>query len=378
MITFQDNTIRDGMQQGGVHKNLRTRIQVVEQIKKLKDITSVEIGMCASLEDQRMLSYLIRHLGIGQNPVVLTRLNKGDIELTKTLTQERSGLIVKLLVPISVLHVTEKLGWTMLALEKEFQYCLELLENSGITIDVCLEDATRADRKILFKILEICTNYPVNYVTIADTTGCSTPFSYGKLINDIVSSKYPFKISVHCHNDLGLATANSYAGILSGATQIETTFLGIGERAGNTSIDEIAYLIHKLVGEKNIDISKIANVSLEMQKILGHKIPPNKALIGDNVFLHEAGIHQKGSLKNRKMYQFVMPEEIGRMESLNFGISGISSSEVIINKIKDITGTDQSAELILALYRKLSKVIKNITLEDAIDYYYLEKGGSLL
>lgn len=378
MITFQDNTIRDGMQQSGINKNLRTRIQVIEQIKDLKNITSVEIGMCTTIEDQRLLAAIISHMGILQRPVVLTRLNKRDIELTKTLTQERSGLVIKLLVPTSELHIREKLGITVEELKKSLQGCLQQIENSGIGIDICIEDATRTDRKTLFNILDICDQYPIRFVTIADTVGCSTPFSYGQLIKEIMLHRYSFEISVHCHNDLGMATANAFSGIMNGATQAETTFLGIGERAGNTALDEIAYLAHKMMQEKDLDIPQIVEISYKMQNILGQNIPSNKALLGENVFLHEAGIHQNGCLKNREMYQFVLPEEIGMTEKLNFGISGLSSSKVIRNKIADILGSDQGVEEILALYRNLSKTIKNISIEEAVDSYLLDIGRYLV
>ena len=233
MVRIQDNTVRDGMQQRNINKNFRTKLQAFELIGE-SGIDSVEIGMCASDEDYVMLCEEAKRLKDTQEAVVLTRLVKTDIDLALRLFKKFPNLVIKLLVPISDLHI-----------EKKLEECLKYLQQSSIKTDVCFEDATRADMCYLIDILDMCSHYEINFITIADTVGCMVPEEFGNLINKIKNRGYPFKISVHCHNDMGLATANSIAGIINGAEQVETTFLGIGERAGNTSVEEVTYILQK-------------------------------------------------------------------------------------------------------------------------------------
>lgn len=380
MIEYQDNTIRDGMQQQGLYKNLRTKIKVVDLIRSAKEIKSVEVGMCTCEEERRMLASVIRHLGRHQSPVVLTRLSEDDIMTTAKLHEERSGLIIKLLVPISKLHIEEKLRMNESMLAEKFEKSMQLVVEKGIRLDICFEDATRADEALLFRMLELCARYNARCVTIADTVGCSTPDEYGHLIKRITKSRPPYMVATHTHNDMGLATANAYAGVVNGARQVETSFLGVGERAGNAPIDEIAYLVNKKLqaDEFSYDgLAEIVDISKKIQEIIGFRISDTKPLIGKNVFYHEAGIHQAGCLKHREMYQYVLPEELGEFEALRFGISGLSSSKVIHKKINEIVGNAADAAEITKLYKKLSKTLRNISVEEACDFYYTEKGAML-
>ena len=180
------------------------------------------------------------------------------------------------------------------------------------------------------EVLQLCNKYPVHLVTIADTVGCMVPEEFGAYIREIKLNGYNFGISVHCHNDLGLATANSIAGVLNGAEQVETTFLGIGERAGNTSIEEVSYILYKKYGiESNINFKEIILLANKISGILEFPITATKPIIGDNVFIHESGIHQDGMMKDCNMYQFVQPEEFGtQIKPLDHNISGISSSNL--------------------------------------------------
>lgn len=180
-----------------------------------------------------------------------------------------------------------------------------------------------------------------------------------------------FGISVHCHNDLGLATANSIAGVLNGAEQVETTFLGIGERAGNTSIEEVSYILYKKYGIKsNINFKDIILLANEISEILKFPIAATKPIIGDNVFIHESGIHQDGMMKDCNMYQFVQPEDFGtQIKPLDLNISGISSSKILSSRVSKEFGNIADTKEIVNFYRKAAKIINHITLEEACDLY---------
>lgn len=370
MIRFQDNTVRDGMQQRNINKNYRTKLQVFELIGK-SHVDSVEIGMCSSNDDYAMICEESKKLSKNQEVVVLTRLVKQDIDITAKLLKKIPQLVIKLLVPISNLHIKKKLGLTKESLKYKLENCLNYLCQLSIKTDICFEDATRADKIYLMEILQMCNNYPIRFVTIADTVGCMVPEEFGKLIYDIKQNQYNFKISVHCHNDLGLATANSIAGVLNGAEQVETTFLGIGERAGNTSIEEVCYVLFKKYNIKtNIDLKKIILLANKISEILGFPIVATKPIIGENVFIHESGIHQDGMMKDPHMYQFILPEEFGLSANpLDTSISGISSSKIIAQKVSKEFGQIKDTKNVIDFYRKVSKVVENITIEEACDLY---------
>ncbi len=337
MIKIQDNTIRDGMQQRNVNKNFNTKLKILDLLKSV-NIDSLEVGMCSTIEDFNLLSEISNHLSITQKMVVLTRLVHNDIVLACKLVRVNKNLVIKLLFPISDLHITKKLHSTKRNMLEKLKQSLNYICNLNINVSVCLEDATRADEKYLIKVLEICKNYTINFITISDTVGCSTPEEYGRLIRKICNYKYPFEISVHCHNDLGLATANTIAGVLNGATQVETTFLGIGERAGNCAIDEILYLLTKKYNIKtDLDLKRIFEISKELEDLLNYKSSPLKPIIGENAFVHESGIHHSP-------------------------ISGLSSSKIISSRLQECYNaltTDDIYE-IDTFYKTISKITNNI------------------
>lgn len=182
--------------------------------------------MCASDEDYVMLCKEAKRLKETQEAVVLTRLVKTDIDLALRLFRKFPNLVIKLLVPISDLHIEKRLGFTRGVRKYKLEECLKYLQQSSIKTDVCFEDATRADICYLLDIMDMCSHYEINFITIADTVGCMVPEEFGNLIKKIKNRAYPFKISVHCHNDMGLATANSIAGIVNGAEQVENISAG--------------------------------------------------------------------------------------------------------------------------------------------------------
>lgn len=285
MIYIQDNTIRDGMQQTSIKKDVATKKKVITEISKSK-IHSVEIGMCDTIQDLNILKGYMRILRKDQSGVVLTRLIESSIDLAFQLYSMFPNTVIKLLVPVSKMHITEKLKTREDIYLKRLERILDYSKEKSLHVDMVLEDSTRANREFLFQVLDIVSNYEVGFVTLADTVGCSTPDEYGKMFSDIHSRFPALKLSAHCHNDLGLATANTVAAIMNHASQIETTFLGIGERAGNTSLDEvIAILQKKKFDEIDFDLQTVYQLSIKISDILEYDVAPTKPIIGKNVFL---------------------------------------------------------------------------------------------
>ena len=374
MICIQDNTIRDGMQQTSIKKDVATKKKVITEISKSK-IHSVEIGMCDTIQDLNILKGYMRILRKDQSGVVLTRLIESSIDLAFQLYSMFPNTVIKLLVPVSKMHITEKLKTREDIYLKRLERILDYSKEKSLHVDMVLEDSTRANREFLFQVLDIVSNYEVGFVTLADTVGCSTPDEYGKMFSDIHSRFPALKLSAHCHNDLGLATANTVAAIMNHASQIETTFLGIGERAGNTSLDEvIAILQKKKFDEIDFDLQTVYQLSIKISDILEYDVAPTKPIIGKNVFVHESGIHQDGTMKNIEMYQYLLPNELGIPNSTNYTISGISSKKVLYRYFESLVGGDVNIDELIGFYRKLSKITDKLSPEDCLELFKLERG----
>lgn len=374
MIYIQDNTIRDGMQQTSIKKDVATKKKVITEISKSK-IHSVEIGMCDTIQDLNILKGYMRILRKDQSGVVLTRLIESSIDLAFQLYSMFPNTVIKLLVPVSKMHITEKLKTREDIYLKRLERILDYSKEKSLHVYMVLEDSTRANREFLFQVLDIVSNYEVGFVTLADTVGCSTPDEYGKMFSDIHSRFPALKLSAHCHNDLGLATANTVAAIMNHASQIETTFLGIGERAGNTSLDEvIAILQKKKFDEIDFDLQTVYQLSIKISDILEYDVAPTKPIIGKNVFVHESGIHQDGTMKNIEMYQYLLPNELGIPNSTNYTISGISSKKVLYRYFESLVGGDVNIDELIGFYRKLSKITDKLSPEDCLELFKLERG----
>lgn len=374
MIYIQDNTIRDGMQQTSIKKDVATKKKVITEISKSK-IHSVEIGMCDTIQDLNILKGYMRILRKDQSGVVLTRLIESSIDLAFQLYSMFPNTVIKLLVPVSKMHITEKLKTREDIYLKRLERILDYSKEKSLHVDMVLEDSTRANREFLFQVLDIVSNYEVGFVTLVDTVGCSTPDEYGKMFSDIHSRFPALKLSAHCHNDLGLATANTVAAIMNHASQIETTFLGIGERAGNTSLDEvIAILQKKKFDEIDFDLQTVYQLSIKISDILEYDVAPTKPIIGKNVFVHESGIHQDGTMKNIEMYQYLLPNELGIPNSTNYTISGISSKKVLYRYFESLVGGDVNIDELIGFYRKLSKITDKLSPEDCLELFKLERG----
>lgn len=251
--------------------------------------------------------------------------------------------------------------------------------SSRICVDVVLEDFTRTDIRDLTQFLNIFKMYGVRMITLADTVGSSTPTEYGNNFKYLINEYPTLDFAAHCHNDMGLASANTLAAVENGAKQVEVTFLGIGERAGNTPIEEIITILNKKERfEAPLDIISIYKVSKKIAKLVNFEITKNKPIIGENMFLHESGIHQDGIYKNEEMYQYILPTDLGlnEDESIKLPISSLSSKKVLINEFKNMI-KDEEIEEIINFYKILNKYANDILPEESVDIYKILKRMSL-
>jgi len=330
-IIIFDTTLRDGEQAAGTRLGAREKLEIARQLARLK-VNVIEAGFPASspedFEAVRLISEQI------QGPVVcgLTRAITKDIETCRKALAKAKRFRIHTGIGVSEIHIAgkfadDKYGKTMG--EKQatiLKMAVDAVKHTAKytdDIEFYAEDSGRADRTFLYEILEAVIDAGATVVNIPDTTGYSIPEQYGALIRDIranVPNIARATISVHCHDDLGMAVANSLAGVKNGARQVEGTINGVGERAGNAAIEEVVMAIHTRRDffdevETGINTREFYRTSHMVADMLGMPVPANKAVVGRNAFAHSSGIHVDGFLKKRETYEIMRPESIGLAES---------------------------------------------------------------
>ncbi len=316
-VTIFDTTLRDGEQSPGASMNTAEKLRLAIQLEKLgADV--IEAGFPAAspgdFEAVQAISKKIQTIQVAG----LARTSKNDIDQAWGAVQEAVNPRIHTFIATSDIHMKHKLQMNrdqvIQTAVESVKYAKALTDN----VEFSAEDASRSDRDFLCKVFEAAIGAGATTINIPDTVGYALPDEFGELvayIREHTPNIHKAVISVHCHNDLGLATANTLAGIKSGARQAEVTINGIGERAGNTSLEEIVMSLytrrHILNLSTRIATAEIYPTSRLVSMISGIVVQPNKAIVGANAFAHEAGIHQDGVLKNRMTYEIMEPETIG-------------------------------------------------------------------
>ncbi|HOO08304.1 MAG TPA: 2-isopropylmalate synthase [Cyclobacteriaceae bacterium] len=315
-IEIFDTTLRDGEQVPGCQLKTEEKIIIARELEGL-GVDVIEAGFpVSSPGDFHSVVELSKALS---GPVVcaLTRANKEDIDVAaEALHHARRGRI-HTGIGSSDVHIRHKFFSTREKVLEQAVWAVAYAKGKGHEVEFYAEDAGRADLGFLTRMIEAVIAAGADVVNIPDTTGYCLPDSFGKRIKYLaghVGNIGQAVISVHCHNDLGMATANTIAGLANGATQAEVTINGIGERAGNTSLEEVAMIIdtHQDLGLRtNIKAEKIYALSKLVSGMMRMPVQPNKAIVGSNAFAHSSGIHQDGFLKHSENYEIISPEKVG-------------------------------------------------------------------
>ena len=370
-ICIFDTTLRDGEQSPGASMNAAEKVRLAIQLEKL-GVDAIEAGFPAAspgdFEAVQAVCRKVRHPQI----TALARAFPSDIEQAWQAIAKAKTPRIHTFIATSDIHLEHKLKMTR---EQVIQATTDAVGYAtGLTpnVEFSAEDATRSDRDFLCRVIEAAIEAGATTINIPDTVGYALPDEYQELINYIRSHTpniHKAVISVHCHNDLGLATANTLAGIKAGARQVEVTINGIGERAGNTSLEEVVMSLHtrknQLGLEVGIQTREIYPTSRLVSMITGIVVQPNKAIVGTNAFAHEAGIHQDGVLKNPMTYEIMDPETIGL--SNNRLVLGKHSGRHAFKEKINALGYDLTADEIEGLFRKfkvLADKRKEIVSED--------------
>ncbi|QQL49110.1 2-isopropylmalate synthase [Mucilaginibacter ginkgonis] len=311
-----DTTLRDGEQVPGCQLTTTEKIEIARELESL-GIDIIEAGFPASSPGDFQSVVEIAKAVKSPTVCALTRAHQKDIDAAVEALQYARNPRIHTGIGASDMHIKTKFNSTREEILERAVAAVKYAKKSVEDIEFYAEDAGRADIKYLAKMIEAVIAAGATVVNIPDTNGYCLPDQYGekiKFLKENVRNIDKAIISVHCHNDLGLATANSIAGLQNGARQVEGTINGIGERAGNTSLEEVVMVLktHAVLGlHTNINTKQFYEISRLVSSQMRMPVQPNKAIVGSNAFAHSSGIHQDGYLKNRENYEIIRPEDVG-------------------------------------------------------------------
>ncbi|HJK89749.1 MAG TPA: 2-isopropylmalate synthase [Polyangiaceae bacterium LLY-WYZ-15_(1-7)] len=400
-VRIFDTTLRDGEQSPGATMTSKEKLEVAKTLSRL-GVDVIEAGFpAASPDDLRAVKSIAETVGVdpvqGRRgdalPVVcgLARAAKGDLDKCWEAVSPAKRPRIHTFLATSPIHREHKLRMSKAEVVAKVTEMVGYARSLCEDVEFSPEDAGRTEMDFLYEVLAAAIEAGATTLNIPDTVGYTLPHEFGeriRLLKENVPGIEKAVISVHCHNDLGLATANSLSGVLNGARQVEVAINGIGERAGNTSLEEIVMALHTrhaLLGlDTGIDTTQLTRASKLVSKVTGMVVQPNKAIVGANAFAHEAGIHQDGMLKNEETYEIMRPETVGaartqlvlgkhsgrhafgaRLTELGYPLEGdalqkaFARFKVLADKKKRIT----DADLVALVSDELYKPVEYVTLE---------------
>ncbi len=375
IIKIFDTTLRDGEQSPGATMSKEEKIKIAKQLEKL-NVDIIEAGFPASnkkdLEAIKEISKIIQNSEI----CALARCTKNDIDIAWQAIKNAKKPRIHVFIATSDIHLKYKLKMSREEVIKTIKENVTYAKSYCNNIEFSCEDATRTEISFLKEAVETAIDAGATTINIPDSVGYIQPQEYANIISQI--KKMPkmkkIDISVHCHDDLGLAVANSLAGVKSGATQIECTVNGIGERAGNAALEEIIMCMKTRNDHYNsttkINISEIIKTSTMVSDATNIFVQKNKAIVGSNAFAHEAGIHQHGVISNPICYEVVNSQELGINSQL---IIGRHSGKHAIQTFLKEKGLNTSEESIKTAMNIVKNLEKNENAEEIIISAFMEK-----
>jgi len=355
-IIIFDTTLRDGEQSPGASMNKAEKLRIATQLEKL-GVDVIEAGFPAASEgDFQAVKAIAKTLKVCQ-VASLCRANDDDINRGWDAIKDAAHPRIHTFIATSELHMKYKLAMDADQVLEQAVKSVKLAASYTDNVEFSAEDGSRSDPDFLCKVFEAVIDAGATTVNLPDTVGYAIPEEYGDLIKYVMENTPNIDkavLSVHCHNDLGLATSNTLSAIKAGARQVEVTINGIGERAGNTSLEEVVMSLNTRPNffpqTTSIDTKRIYPTSRLVSMITGILVQPNRAIVGANAFAHEAGIHQDGILKNPMTYEIMKPESIGL--SKNNLVLGKHSGRHALNSHIQEMGYDLSKEELDTVFQK--------------------------
>jgi 2-isopropylmalate synthase len=355
-----DTTLRDGEQSPGISLNTQEKVEIAHQLARL-GVDVIEAGFpITSPGDFEAVEAIAREV---EGPAIcgLARTHKADIDAAWNAIKSSERPRIHTFISTSDIHITHQLQTSREDVKGQAKAAVVLAKSYCDDVEFSPMDATRADLEFTAEVCAIAVAEGATVVNIPDTVGYTTPAEYTEYFRrlfDLIPGAEGVRFSVHCHDDLGMAVANSYAGVLAGARQVECAINGIGERAGNCSLEEIVMLLrtrrdaHGL--DTAIDARELARTSRMVSRLTGYSVPPNKAVVGRNAFAHESGIHQDGVLKERSTYEIMDATEVG-LESNQIVLGKHSGRHALQDALKQL-GFDVSGGALNQAFKRFKKV----------------------
>ncbi|HOU31081.1 MAG TPA: 2-isopropylmalate synthase [Bacteroidales bacterium] len=367
VIVF-DTTLRDGEQVPGCQLNTIEKIQVAQALDEL-GVDVIEAGFPISSPGD--FNSVVEISKVVTRPVIcaLTRAVKKDIEVAAEALQYAQRKRIHTGIGVSPYHIEYKIRTTPDEIIRRAYDAVKYARKFVDDVEFYAEDAGRADNEYLAKVIEAVIEAGATVVNIPDTTGYCLPEEYGEKIRYLknnVPNIDKVIISTHCHNDLGMATANTIMGVLNGARQVEVTMNGVGERAGNTSLEEVVMILkcHKHLNlYTDVNTQLIYKTSRLVSTLMNMPVQPNKAIVGRNAFAHSSGIHQDGVLKKRENYEIINPVEVGVRES-SIILTARSGRAALNHKLQQLGYKFEKEELDEIYYRFLKLADKKKVIND--------------
>ncbi len=316
-VLIFDTTLRDGEQAPGIALNVEEKLTIARQLARL-GVDVMEAGFPVTSDGDFEAVRTIAQQVEGPVICALARTEKRDIDTAWQALKDAERARIDIVTSSSDIHIEYQLNSTREDVKGQVRAAVAHARGYTEDVEISPMDTTRSDVEYLAELIEVAIEEGASTVDLPDTVGYAMPHEFGAMIDklyELVPALHGVTLSVHCHDDLGLAVANSLAGVLAGARQVHCTVNGIGERAGNASLEELVMLLRMRGAEvgldTGVDTTEITRTSRLVSELTGFAVPPNKAIVGRNAFLHEAGIHQDGVLKNRATYEIIDAAAVG-------------------------------------------------------------------
>ncbi|MGQ9547486.1 MAG: 2-isopropylmalate synthase [Roseiflexus sp.] len=384
-VRIFDTTLRDGEQAPGCTMTLEEKLEVARQLARL-NVDIIEAGFpAASPGDWAAVHEIARTVGTPEGPIIaaLARANKDDIDKAWSAIQPAAKKRIHTFISSSDIHIEHQLRSTREEVLERARMMVRYARSLCDDVEFSPMDATRSDPEYVYRMLAAVVEEGATTLNIPDTVGYATPEEYAELIAGIyryVPGAEKVIISTHCHDDLGMAVANSLAGVRAGARQIECTINGIGERAGNASLEEVVMALktrRSFFGvDTQINTRELARSSRLVSTIIGMPVPPNKAIVGANAFAHESGIHQDGILKNRMTYEIMDATTIG-LDGNAIVLGKHSGRNALRTKLAAMGYEFDSEEEFNQVFQRFKELCDKKKIVDDRDLEVLATGGSL-
>ena len=366
-----DTTLRDGEQSPGASMNVEEKVRIASALDNMR-VDIVEAGFPIAsrgdFEAVRQVAETLKHSRV----CALARALEKDIECARQALEKAAASRIHTFIATSPIHMRTKLRMQPQQVLDQAVMAVRLARRHTDDVEFSPEDAGRSDLDFLCRVVEAVINAGASVINIPDTVGYTLPDDFGRLLGQLIekvpnSDKAIF--SVHCHNDLGLAVANSLSAVLHGARQVECTINGLGERAGNAALEEIVMTVRtrrdRFSCETTVDATQIVPVSRLVSGITGFPVQPNKAIVGANAFAHESGIHQDGVLKHRETYEIMLARDVGWREN-RIVLGKHSGRNALRSRLNDlgITYDDEIMNKVFARFKDLADKKHEIYDED--------------